>query len=146
MQRWQSACSSTTICAVYVATARGQLTFTAMDSKEVPPTPGPEVRVLHETPTSIVLDGDGTIGYMPMPRAAKADIVKAKAVGLDIGLVRHIDHYGSAGHYSRMCMEAGCIGFSSQGHHNMGNAGGWEHKPQVGFYGNIRPSALPFRR
>ena len=64
----------------------------------------------------------GTIGYMPMTRAAKADIVKAKAVGLDIGLVRHIDHYGSAGHYSRMCMEAGCIGFSSQGHHNMGNA------------------------
>jgi LDH2 family malate/lactate/ureidoglycolate dehydrogenase len=107
-----------------------------MDSKEVPPTPGPEVRVLHETPTSIVVDGVGTIGYMPMTRAAKADIVKAKAVGLDIGLVRHIDHYGSAGHYSRMCMEAGCIGFSSQGHHNMGNAGGWEHKPQVGFYGN----------
>ena len=98
--------------------------------------PRPEIRVLHETPTSVVLDGDGTIGYMPMTRAAEGAIAKAKAVGLGIGLVRHIDHYGSAGHYSRMCMEAGCIGFSSQGHRNMGNAGGWEHKPQVGFYGN----------
>ena len=102
----------------------------------MPPTPGPEVRVLHETPTSIVVDGDGTIGYMPMTRGAEAAIAKAKAVALGIGLARHIDHYGSAGHYSRMCMEAGCIGFSSQGHRNMENSEGREHKPQVGFYGN----------
>ena len=98
--------------------------------------PRPEIQVMHETPTSIVLDGDGTIGYMPMTRAAEGAIAKAKAVGIGIGLVRHIDHYGSAGHYSRMCMEAGCIGFSSQGHRNMGNAQGREPKPQVGFYGN----------
>ncbi|MDE0298074.1 MAG: Ldh family oxidoreductase [Candidatus Poribacteria bacterium] len=98
--------------------------------------PRPEIKVLHETPTSTVLDGDGTIGYMPMRRAAEAAISKAKEVGLGIGLVRHIDHYGSAGHYSRMCMEAGCIGFSSQGHRNMGNAAGREQKPQVGFFGN----------
>ncbi len=102
----------------------------------MPPTPGPEVRVLHETPTSIVVDGDGTIGYMPMTRGAEAAIAKAKAVALGIGLARHIDHYGSAAHYSRMCMEAGCIGFSSQGHRNMENSEGREHKPQVGFYGN----------
>ena len=108
--------------------------------------PRPEVKVLHETPTATVLDGDGTIGYMPMSRAAEAAIAKAKAVGLGIGLVRHIDHYGSAGHYSRMCMEAGCIGFSSQGHRNIGNAAGREHKPQVGFYGNPPISfAIPSR-
>ena len=31
------------------------------------------------------------------------------------GAVRHIGHYGSASHYTRMCAEAGCVGFSVQG-------------------------------
>ena len=43
--------------------------------------PRPELKVLHETPTSVVLDGDGTIGYMPMTRAAEGAIAKAQAVG-----------------------------------------------------------------
>ena len=98
--------------------------------------PRPEVKVLHETPTAVVLDGDGTIGFLPMASAAERAIAKAKEIGVGMGLVRHIDHYGSAGHYSRMCMEASCIGFSSQGHRGIGNASGWDNKPQIGFFGN----------
>ena len=98
--------------------------------------PRPQVRTLHETPTAIVLDGDGTLGYLPMVRATEQAIAKAKAVGLGMGLVRHIGHYGAAGHYSRMCMEAGCIGFSVQGYRQQGNARGHEPKPQIGYFGN----------
>lgn len=96
----------------------------------------PDVRLLHETPTAVVLDGDGTLGYLPMMRATEAAIVKAKEVGMGMGLVRYIGHYGSAGHYARMCMEEGCIGFSVQGYQGHGNAGEQEIKPQLGYFGN----------
>ena len=98
--------------------------------------PQPNIRLVHETPTAVVLDGDGTLGYLPMVRATEGAIAKAKEVGLGMGLVRHIGHYGSAGHYTRMCMEAGCIGFSVQGYQNLGNAAGSDPKPQLGYFGN----------
>ena len=98
--------------------------------------PQPNIRLVHETPTAVVLDGDGTLGYLPMVRATEGAIAKAKEVGLGMGLVRHIGHYGSAGHYTRICMEAGCIGFSVQGYQNLGNAAGNEPKPQLGYFGN----------
>lgn len=98
--------------------------------------PEPDVDLLHETPTAVVLHGDGTLGYLPMVRATEKAIVKAKKVGIGMGLVRHIGHYGSAGHYARMCMGKGCIGFSVQGYQDHGNAGGQEVKPQLGYIGN----------
>jgi LDH2 family malate/lactate/ureidoglycolate dehydrogenase len=98
--------------------------------------PQPNIRQIHETPTAVVLDGDGTLGYLPMVRATEGAIAKAKEVGLGMGLVRHIGHYGSAGHYTRLCMEAGCIGFSVQGYQNLGNAAGSDPKPQLGYFGN----------
>ena len=98
--------------------------------------PRPNIRILHETPTAVVLDGNGTLGYLPMVRATEHAIAKAKEVGIGMGLVRYIGHYGSAGHYARMCNEAGCIGFSVQGSQNHGNAGDQDPKPQLGYYGN----------
>ena len=98
--------------------------------------PNPNIRVIHETPTAVVLDGNGTLGYLPMVRATEHAIAKAKDVGIGMGLVRYIGHYGSAGHYARMCNEAGCVGFSVQGYQNQGNAGNQDSKPQLGYYGN----------
>ena len=102
----------------------------------------PDVRTIAESPTSVVVDGDGTLGYWPMVEATKGAIEKAREIGLGMGLVRHIGHYGSAGHYTRMCMEAGCIGFSVQGYRNMGSRRGHlatesaQPKPQIGYFGN----------
>ncbi len=98
--------------------------------------PRPNVRVIHETPTAVVLDGNGTLGYLPMVRATEHAIAKAKEVGIGMGLVRYIGHYGSAGHYARMCSQAACIGFSVQGSQNHGNAGTQDPKPQLGYFGN----------
>ena len=100
--------------------------------------PRPDVRVVHETPTAVVVDGDGTVGYLPMVRATEHAIDKAKEMGIGMGLVRHIGHYGSAGHYARMCMEAGCIGLSIQGYGDQGNAQSYMsgRGPKLGYFGN----------
>ncbi len=97
--------------------------------------PRPNIQVLHETPTATVIDGDGSLGYLPMVQATEHAIRKAKEVGMGMGLVRHIGHYGSAGHYARMCAEAGCIGFSVQGGPH-GNAGKDSRPQQLGYFGN----------
>jgi LDH2 family malate/lactate/ureidoglycolate dehydrogenase len=102
--------------------------------------PQPQVKLLHETPTAVVIDGDGTLGYLPMIQATEGAIAKAKTVGLGMGLVRNIGHYGSAGHYARMCMEQGCIGFSVQGYRNQGrfgnDGGGPNPNALLGYFGN----------
>ena len=97
--------------------------------------PRPNVRVLHETPTCSVIDGDGTLGYLPMVRAAEHAIRKAEELGMGMGLARHIGHIGSAGHYARMCSEAGCIGFCVQGKQH-GKADDDSRGRQLGYFGN----------
>ena len=102
--------------------------------------PTPQIRQVHETPTSVIVAGDGTLGYLPMVRATERAIAKAKQVGIGMGLVRYIGHYGSAGHYARMCMEAGCVGFSVQGWRNQGqpqtDGGGPNPGARLGYFGN----------
>jgi LDH2 family malate/lactate/ureidoglycolate dehydrogenase len=98
--------------------------------------PRPNVRVLGETPTAVIVDGDGSLGYWPTSRATEGAIEKAREVGIGMGIVRHIGHYGSAGHYARMCTDAGCIGFSVSAYQDQGNASGQKTPPQVGYFGN----------
>lgn len=102
--------------------------------------PQPAIRQVHETPTAAVLDGDGTLGYLPMVQATGQAIAKAKQMGIGMGLVRSIGHYGSAGHYTRLCMEQGCIGFSVQGYRGQGrygnDGGGPNPNALLGYFGN----------
>ena len=80
--------------------------------------PHPNVRTLKENGVSTVIDGDGTLGYLPMVKAAESAVLRAKENTVGLALAPHIGHYGSAGHYTRMCAEAGCIGFSAQSGRN----------------------------
>jgi len=77
--------------------------------------PMPEISVIRENDTSIVVDGDGGYGYLPTARVTESIIGKAREHGLAAGSLQHIGHYGSASHYTSMCADAGCIGFSVQG-------------------------------
>ena len=95
----------------------------------------PEPKVVHENVTTVVLDGDGSLGYIPMMQATDLAIGKAKEAGIGMGLVRHIGHYGADGHYTRVCLDAGCIGFSVQGFRHDGDAGKRDEKPPVAFTG-----------
>ncbi|MAP90981.1 hypothetical protein CMK15_05445 [Candidatus Poribacteria bacterium] len=98
--------------------------------------PAPKIETITQSPTTMVLDGDGTLGYLPMAQATEFAIKKAKELGLGMGLVRGIGHYGSAGHYTRLCSESGCVGFSVQGYHNQGDSSSNQVKPQLGYFGN----------
>ena len=97
--------------------------------------PDPRIRVVHETATTAIVDGDGGLGYVPSMLAADQSVDKAKSAGVGIGLVRGIGHYGSAGHYTRRCMEAGCVGFSVQGYRGAGGQPGQDPKPSAGWTG-----------
>jgi LDH2 family malate/lactate/ureidoglycolate dehydrogenase len=98
--------------------------------------PEPQVRTISDAAAVVALDGDGGLGYLPMMRAAEIAIERASRFGLGMATVRGIGHYGSAGHYARRCMEAGCIGFSVQGSEGLGNAGGHRPKPLLAWLGN----------
>ncbi len=97
--------------------------------------PDPRIRVVHETATTAIVDGDGGLGYVPSMLATDQAVDKAKSAGVGIGLVRGIGHYGSAGHYTRRCMEAGCVGFSVQGYRGAGGQPGQDPKPSAGWTG-----------
>ena len=77
--------------------------------------PEPNIQVIKETPTSILVDGDGGLGYAPTMQVTEQAIRKAKEHGMAIGAAAYIGHYGSAGHYVRRAMEADCTAFSVQG-------------------------------
>ena len=47
--------------------------------------PQPTISVLSETPTTAVVDGDGTLGYSPMAKATELAIAKAKEFGIRHG-------------------------------------------------------------
>ncbi len=77
--------------------------------------PTPDMHVVREEEALMVVDGDGGYGYLPTARVTEKIIAKARDRGLAAGSLHHIGHYGSASHYTSMCAESGCIGFSVQG-------------------------------
>ena len=73
--------------------------------------PRPNVRCINESPTTAVYDGDGGMGHFAAYHAAKAAVKKAKEMGLGAATSRNHFHFGSAGKYSRLALEADCAGF-----------------------------------
>jgi LDH2 family malate/lactate/ureidoglycolate dehydrogenase len=73
----------------------------------------PAIRVLSDSATVTVIDGDGGLGYTPAWLATQAAIRKAQALGLGAATTRHHGHFGAAGHYSRACAAAGCVGIAA---------------------------------
>ena len=76
--------------------------------------PDPDIRILRESDTHVLVDGDGSLGYAPTMLATERTIAKAKEKGLAVGAACHIGHYGSAGHYVRRAIAENCVGFSVQ--------------------------------
>jgi L-2-hydroxycarboxylate dehydrogenase (NAD+) len=69
----------------------------------------PNIEVLHETPTSALIDGDNGLGQVVMTQATEIAIEKAKATGLAwVGTV-HSNHAGAAGLYPMLAAEQGMI-------------------------------------
>ncbi|MCG8475987.1 MAG: Ldh family oxidoreductase [Cytophagales bacterium] len=72
----------------------------------------PEIKVVHETPSTATVDGDSGLGLVVAPQAMQLAIEKAKEVGTGWVAVKNSNHYGIAGHHAMMALEHDMIGFS----------------------------------
>lgn len=72
----------------------------------------PQISVVHETPSTAVVDGDAGLGLVAGPYAMRLAIEKAKNVGTGWISVKNSNHYGIAGYHAMMALEADCIGIS----------------------------------
>jgi len=72
--------------------------------------PRPQLRRLKETPWALLLDGDNGPGQWVAVQAIRAAVEKARQHGLGIVSVRGSNHFGAAGHYAWMALQAGMIG------------------------------------
>lgn len=76
----------------------------------------PDVQVVKETPVSVLVDGDGGLGYFPSYKATQILIEKAKSQGMAVVLTRNHGHFGAAGLYSRMTLPHDLLCFVTSGH------------------------------
>jgi L-2-hydroxycarboxylate dehydrogenase (NAD+) len=68
--------------------------------------------LVHETPTTAVMDGGNGMGMVVGYHAMRIAVEKARRHGLGAVAVRNSSHYGIAGYYSRMAVRAGMVGMS----------------------------------
>jgi L-2-hydroxycarboxylate dehydrogenase (NAD+) len=72
----------------------------------------PSIKIIHETPSTAVVDGDSGLGLVVAPYAMKVAIEKAKAVGTGWVSVQHSNHFGIAAHHAMMALEQDMIGIA----------------------------------
>ena len=72
----------------------------------------PQIKIVHETPSTAVVDGDGGLGLVVAPFAMQVAIDKAKNVGTGWVSVRNSNHFGIAGYHAMMALEHDMIGMA----------------------------------
>lgn len=74
--------------------------------------PETNFEIVKEGPTTAVVDGHHGMGMVIGKRSMEMAIEKAKKYGMGMVVVRNSTHYGIAGYYANMAVEAGMIGVS----------------------------------
>ncbi len=77
--------------------------------------PAPVVRRVSESPTSVLLDGDGGLGYFPAYEGTLLAIEKAREHGMAAMVSRNHGHIGAAGIYTRLPLQHDLIAFATSG-------------------------------
>ncbi|MBL7862084.1 MAG: Ldh family oxidoreductase [Cyclobacteriaceae bacterium] len=72
----------------------------------------PDIRVVHETPSTAVVDGDGGLGLVVAPKAMEIAMEKASQVGTGWVAVKNSNHFGIAGYHAMMALEKNMIGMA----------------------------------
>jgi LDH2 family malate/lactate/ureidoglycolate dehydrogenase len=72
----------------------------------------PNIRIVHETPTTATVDGDAGLGLVVAPFAMKVAIEKAEKYGSGWVSVKNSNHFGIAGYHALMAVEKDMIGIS----------------------------------
>lgn len=74
--------------------------------------PTPNLRIIHETPSTAVVDGDAGLGLVVAPYAMQVAIDKAHNVGTGWVSVQNSNHFGIAGYHAMMALEHDMIGMA----------------------------------
>jgi L-2-hydroxycarboxylate dehydrogenase (NAD+) len=70
----------------------------------------PAIKIIHETPSTAVVDGDKGLGLVVAPFAMQIAIEKARQVGTGWVSVQNSNHFGIAGHHAMMALKEDMIG------------------------------------
>ncbi|GAA0188366.1 Ldh family oxidoreductase [Fulvivirga kasyanovii] len=74
--------------------------------------PTPKIKVVHETPSTAVVDGDGGLGLVVAPQAMTIAMDKADKVGTGWVSVKNSNHFGIAGYHAMMALERDMVGMA----------------------------------
>ncbi len=72
----------------------------------------PDIRIIHETPSTAVVDGDSGLGLVVAPFAMQVAIEKAKIAGTGWVSVQNSNHFGIAGYHALKAVEQDMIGIA----------------------------------
>ena len=72
----------------------------------------PDLKIIHETPSTAVVDGDSGLGLVVAPFAMQVAIDKAKNVGTGWVSVQNSNHFGIAGYHAMMALQHDMIGIA----------------------------------
>jgi L-2-hydroxycarboxylate dehydrogenase (NAD+) len=74
--------------------------------------PNPDMKIVHETPSTGVIDGDKGLGLIVAPYAMEVAMEKAEKVGSGWISVRNSNHFGIAGYHAMMALRKDMIGWT----------------------------------
>ncbi len=72
----------------------------------------PDLKVVHETPSTAVIDGDRAFGMVAGKKSMELAIEKASLCGSGWVATKNSNHFGIAGYYSMMALEHDMIGIT----------------------------------
>lgn len=72
----------------------------------------PNIKIVHETPSTAAVDGDAGLGLVVGPASMKIAMNKARKVGTGWVSVKNSNHFGIAGYHSMLALEEDMIGIS----------------------------------
>ena len=72
----------------------------------------PNIRIVHESPSTAVVDGDSGLGLVIAPRAMEIAIEKARQCGTGWVAVKNSNHFGIAGYHAMKALQHDMIGMA----------------------------------
>ncbi len=74
--------------------------------------PTPALEIVSESPSGMLVDGDGGLGLIQCPKTMRLVIERARATGVAAAAIRNLGHTGAIGYHALMAAEEDMVGLS----------------------------------